>query len=245
MNTKKLHEEYHSKIKLQKRIISPDNFTYRQIIRFISKYVTFEKKVLDIGSGVGTFDLYLSDKVKSIIGIDISSRAIAIAKENAKVFGLKNIKYFVGDVGKYKFTSKFDLIICAEIIEHVKDEKKLLVDLQKHLNIDGIIFLTTPLMTAPLHKVGLTKDFDKRVGHLRRYTLDKLKKLTKETDLKIINVYYREGVFRNMFFVFPIFDQLTRIANSFAFVSDIFTFIDNFSLKLFGASNIYLIIKKK
>lgn len=245
MNSKRIHEQYHSQIKLQKRIISSDNFTYRNIIKSLEKVlVNNNLEILDVGSGVGTIDFCLANKGHNVVGIDISSRAISVAKKNAKLFGL-DIKFFVGNVNKFKFHSKFDLIIASEIIEHVKDDQKLLNDLSKHLTRNGIIFLSTPLYTAPLYKLGLTGSFDKRVGHLRRYSLDKLKIIIKKSNLKITKVYYQDGMFRNMFFVFPIFAQVVRVANKFSLVSDFLTLIDNIFFKLFGPTDICVIIKKK
>lgn len=245
MDRKEIHEIYHSKAKLQKRIINWKNFTYRNLLKLINPYLKNRDTVLDVGCGVGTIDFYLAEKEKKVIGIDISENAISTAKENAILFGLKGLKFYVGNVNKFRFYSKLDLILCSEIIEHVEDDSKLLNDLSKHLNKRGIIFLTTPLETALLYRLGLTRRFDRRVGHLRRYTLKKIKNLARKNNLKVIKVYYSDGVFRNMFFVFPFFNPIIRIANRFSFISDIFTFIDLISLRLFGPADICLIIKKK
>ncbi len=245
MNRKEVHEQYHSKVKLQKRIISHANFTYRNSLALLDLYFDTSSKILDIGSGVGTLDFYLAKRGADVVGIDISTKAVRVAKKNTNLFGLKNLKFYVGDVNKFNFSSRFDLVLCSEIIEHVEDDCKLLKDLKKNLNRNGIIFLSTPLQTAPLHKLGLTKKFDKRVGHLRRYTLKELKRLVEVNDLKIVRFYYSDGIFRNLFFVFPIFNQLVRVANRFSLVSNVLTFIDGVFLHLFGPADICLIIKKK
>jgi 2-polyprenyl-3-methyl-5-hydroxy-6-metoxy-1,4-benzoquinol methylase len=246
MNSRKIHEQYHSHTNLQKRIISNKNFTYRNVT-FLLKNTFFKKrgKILDVGCGVGTIDFYLSKQGYVISGIDISKKAIVAARRNARFFDLKNIKFYLGDINNFKFKSKFDLILCSEIIEHVLDDKRMLIDLCRNLKKDGIILLTTPLETAPLYKLSLTKSFDIRVGHQRRYTLAKLKKIANESGLKIIEVYYQDGVFRNIFFVFPIFNQVVRVANRFSYVSDVLTIIDNISLKIFGPTDIAVVIKKK
>ncbi|SRR5260221_6616908 len=246
MNTKKVHEQYHSKIKLQKRIISPSNFTYRNMLHILNKNLLGKNlKVLDVGSGVGTVDFYLADKGCVVFGIDISTKAVSAARQNSKIFGLKNLSFYVGNINKFKFNSKFDLILCSEIIEHVEDDDKLLKDLSKHLKKTGLLFLSTPLDSAPLNRFGLTKNFDKRVGHLRRYNLVVLQSLVRKNGLKIIKVEYKEGIFRNLLFVFNVFDPIVRVANKFPVISDFFAFLDSISLKIFGASNIYLVLKKK
>lgn len=244
MDVKEVHESYHSGAKLQRKIIGFKNFTYRNSLKLLIPYLKNRNTVLDIGSGVGTLDFYLAQKNYKVFGIDISTQAVKISRQNARVFGLRNIKFYNGNVDELRSFSKFDLIICSEIIEHVEDDNKLLKDLSKHLNKDGIIFLTTPLETAPLYKLGLTKKFDKRVGHLRRYTLKKLKNLIRSNNLEIENVYYSDGIFRNILFVFKLFDPIVRVANRFSIISDIFTFVDEFFLNLLGATDICLIIKR-
>ncbi len=241
----KLYERYHSSPKIQRRIIDKDNFTYRNIISILDKHLPKrEGKILDVGCGVGTLDFYLAKKNYFISGIDISKQAINIAKKNAKLFKLNKTKFFVGNVNRFKFTSKFNMILCSEIIEHVEDDNKLLNDLSRHLAKNGIIFLTTPLDSAPLYKIGFTQKFDKRVGHLRRYNFRKLKELVRKNNLKIVKVYYQDGAFRNMFFVFKSLDQVVRVANRIPIVSKTFTYIDKIFLRLFGPTDICLIIKK-
>src|SRR5687767_2792036 len=102
----KLYERYHSSPKIQTRIIDENNFTYRNIITLLNKNLPKKgSKILDIGCGVGTIDFYLSKKNYLITGIDISKQAIHVAKENAKLFKSKNIKFLVGNVNKLKFKS--------------------------------------------------------------------------------------------------------------------------------------------
>jgi 2-polyprenyl-3-methyl-5-hydroxy-6-metoxy-1,4-benzoquinol methylase len=241
----KLYERYHSSPKIQKRIIDENNFTYRNILSLLNKNLPKKRsKILDIGCGVGTIDFYLAKKNYLITGIDISKQAIEIAKENAKLFKLRNTKFVVGDVNKLKFKSKFDMILCSEIIEHVEDDSKLLHDLSKHLSKKGVILLTTPLDSAPLYKTGLTKRFDERVGHLRRYNLEKLKKIVHNNNLRISKIYYQDGAFRNIFFVFKFPNQIVRVANRVSFFSNTLAYIDKLFLKLFGPTDICLIIKK-
>lgn len=241
---KKIYTVYHSRVKLQKRIIDKKNFTYRNIVKLIDKYCGKKSKILDIGCGVGTIDFYLSNNVKSITGIDISKKAIEVARRNAEEFKLNNIKFVTGNVDSLKFNSKFNTIICSEIIEHVDNDDKLLVDINKLLYRKGTLILTTPLDTAFLYKIGLAKNFDQRVGHLRRYNVIALKKKLKESNFRISKIIYQDGPFRNTFFIFKSFDPIIRIANRFSFISDLFTIIDNLSTRFFEPADICIVAKK-
>lgn len=104
------------------------------------------------------------------------------------------------------------------------------------------MFLTTPLVSAPLHKLGLTEMFDETVGHLRRYQEDDLLEMIKEKGFKILKIKKNEGIIRNFLFVNPFAGKLVRFIKF--FISDIITTIDEMSLKAFGASNIFVVAKK-
>jgi len=79
-----------------------------------SKYF-FGKKlfILDVGTGSGCILLSLlgENKQSRGVGIDISSKAIKVARENASKFGLANRSKFYKRSVDEIFCNKFDLII--------------------------------------------------------------------------------------------------------------------------------------
>jgi len=52
----------------------------------------------DLYSGVGSIGLFLSDGCKKIVGIEQIDQAVEDAKENAKLNGVENASFYVGDV---------------------------------------------------------------------------------------------------------------------------------------------------
>lgn len=106
-----LYELFHSKSKIQTKIVSDKNFTYRNIIYILNKYITKSQKILDIGCGVGTISLYLANKGNKVFGIDISKNAITTARESAKHLGLKNVYFeemkFPNKTPKEKFNKSY------------------------------------------------------------------------------------------------------------------------------------------
>ena len=69
--------------------------------------------------------------------------------------------------------NKFDLIILADVLEHLKNDKKELLKLKKCLNKKGLI-----LITVPAYKFLFSKK-DEILGHYRRYNKEEIKKLFK------------------------------------------------------------------
>ncbi len=66
------------------------------------------ENVLDLYTGIGSIALYIADKVKSVLGIELVPEAIIDAKKNAKLNGITNAKFLVGDV-KDVLNSSFDI----------------------------------------------------------------------------------------------------------------------------------------
>ena len=96
-----------------------------------------------------------------------------------------------------KLKDRFDLIICSEVLEHLQDDMKALLKMNILLKDNGGIIVSVPSVNAPLYKLGLAEKFDKRVGHLRRYSLNQIVSLIEKAGFKIEETYKTEGVIRN------------------------------------------------
>lgn len=244
MDFKKFYEKYHEGRLLPKRIIGKKDFTYRHIVSVLDKYCT-KKDVLDVGSGVGTLDFYLASKGKNITGIEISRRAVDIANKSLGIFDFKGkAKFILGDFLKIKLKGKYDFVICSEVLEHLKDDKIALKMIYRLTKKGGMAMVTVPSKNAPLIKLGAIEEFDKRSGHLRRYTLNSLRILLEKHNFKVIYSKKTEGILRNSLYVFKFCHPIIRIANRFGLVSDIITFLDNIALILFGESQVIVVVRK-
>jgi 2-polyprenyl-3-methyl-5-hydroxy-6-metoxy-1,4-benzoquinol methylase len=238
-----LYESFHDGKKLQKRIIGDDNFTYGELIKILKPYLKDCHTILDIGSGVGTIDFYLAKKGKDVTGIEISTKAVNLAKKNAKLFNLsEKIKFIVAKFPDKVPSKQYDLVILSEVIEHLKDDSKTLRDIRGVLKPKGLLVITTPSKNAPLYRLGLLNEFDKSVGHLRRYSTDDLLNLLNNNNYQVINFGRHEGILRNFLFTNSVAGKILRFVRW--KISDIVTFADRIMLMLFGESNLWVIAKK-
>jgi 23S rRNA (uracil1939-C5)-methyltransferase len=57
--------------------------------------------VLDTYCGIGTIALIMASKVKEVIGVDITERAIEDARSNSKLNNIKNVSFVTEDVNTY------------------------------------------------------------------------------------------------------------------------------------------------
>lgn len=239
------YDSFHSKVRIQERIISSTNFTYRNIINELSQVICGKKlSILDFGCGVGVIDLFLASKGHIVTGYDISRKAIKIANESAHSLNLKKRLRFL-ELSKFNKEVKkgmYDLVVCTEVIEHLENDTVVVKKLIGLLKKGGILFITTPSINAPLFKLGLTKKFDDSVGHLRRYEPKKLEELIESSGMKVVNIRRTEGIIRNSLFIISPLGKLIRLIRG--PISDIVTFLDNISVRLFGESDIMILAKK-
>ncbi len=245
--SKNINEKFHSNSKISKKIITTKDFTYKEKLEIYENIVKNNKKIktiLDIGCGVGTIDFYLANKYNiNIKAIDISSRAINIANADKKILNIKNIKFKKEDFTHYKKNKiKYDLIICNEVLEHLPNDIDALKIIYNLLKPRGILIISVPLITAPLNRLGLVKKFDKKVGHLRRYSKEAIVSLLKKQKFLISSVKETEGIIRNSLFTIDPFGKIIRFIK--LFLISIIYFLDKISIKFFGASDITIIAKK-
>jgi 2-polyprenyl-6-hydroxyphenyl methylase/3-demethylubiquinone-9 3-methyltransferase len=201
--------------------------------------------VLDIGCGVGTIDFYMASQGKKVTGIDISQNSISIAKKNASFFKLDNkIDFCVLKFPRSSPKGKYGIVVCSEVLEHIKYDKIAVEKINALLVEDGILIASSPSKNSPLYRLGLLNKFEKHVGHLRRYTEGSFRKLFESSGFKILETKKTEGILRNFLFTNSIGGFLLKILKRWP-LSSIVTFIDDLTIPILGESNIYLVARKK
>lgn len=64
------------------------------------------ERVIDAYCGTGTIGIVASDKAGEVIGCELNADAVRDAKVNAKINGVKNIKFFCADAGEFMLGMK-------------------------------------------------------------------------------------------------------------------------------------------
>lgn len=179
------------------------------------------------------------------MGMDISDKAVLDAKKSVKAIGIRNVIFKSMSFPEKLPTGKFDFIIFTEVIEHIEDDKLAIKRIYQLLNPKGRVLISTPSLSAPLHRMGYAKEFDKRVGHLRRYSEGQLINILENNNFRILKTKRIEGIIRNFLFLNSIAGKFVRVINHYSLFSTLFTKIDNLTMPLFGNSNIIIIAEKK
>ena len=150
----------------------------RNIIdKVLYKYLKNKKLMLDYGAGSGT-------------NIDVLARygLVDVYEKNYKTYfylkqKYKNQKKINILKKKELIKKKYDCILLADVLEHIKYDKKILFLLSKKLKRGGIIIITVPAFNFLFSQ----KDIDLR--HYRRYELFKFKKILNK-DFNLLRVTY-------------------------------------------------------
>lgn len=228
-----------------RRIINKKNFTYRCLISCLDPYLKKEVCVFDAGCGEGNLSMYAAKRCSFVLGLDLSREYIQKCRKKSVILGLtEKTKFIVMDILNDLMNETFDLVVCFEVLEHVKNIEIAIKKLKNTLKQSAYLIISTPSRNAPLFRLGLTKREDRRSGHLRRYTMEELTGLLKNASLKIVETRKTEGIFRNFLFYNRLGLLPLKFANRFTIISDLFTFIDNITLKLFGESQIIIVAQK-
>jgi len=102
-------------------------------------------EILDMGCGEGTRLANIADKNTHIFGIDISPKAIAIAKKKYPRFNFR-----VGNLEKLPFhDEKFDLVYSAFVFEHLDNPKKVIKEGIRVLKRGSCLLIAAPNFGAP------------------------------------------------------------------------------------------------
>jgi len=120
--------------------IQPIRIKYIQEV--LNKKQFNKTKILDIGCGGGLISEGVSKLGAKVTGIDFIKENIKVAKKHAKKNNL-NINYFVKDFEKEKISSRFDVIIIFEVLEHLNDWELFLQKIRLNLKNNGILIIST------------------------------------------------------------------------------------------------------
>ena len=120
--------------------IQPIRIKYIQDV--VNKKQLDKMKILDLGCGGGLVSEGLSKIGANVTGIDFVKDNINIARKHAQKSNL-NIDYKTLDFENEKISSKFDIIVIFEVLEHLSDWKSFIKKIQSNLKSNGILIIST------------------------------------------------------------------------------------------------------
>ena len=115
-------------------------------VKFILDQINDKKlnnlDILDVGCGGGLVSESLCRLGANVTGIDFVQDNIEVAKYHSVKKKL-NINYQHANIETLNIKKKYDLIIMYEILEHLDDWEKFLLNITKNLKKNGILIIST------------------------------------------------------------------------------------------------------
>jgi len=122
------------------------------------------RSVLEIGSGIGNLSAFLVDREQLVL---TDTREEYLNRLRRRFAGRANVsvaRLYLPDDDRAVAGRRFDTIICLNVLEHIDDDTAALRALAEMTEPGGRIVLWVPAY------MQLYGDFDRAVGHVRRYT---------------------------------------------------------------------------
>ena len=150
-------------------------------IYYLKKYI--KDPFLEVGAGQGGLVNLYKKFTNDITLIEPDNKLFHILK---KRFRKKNIKIKNQTIDKIKL--KYQTIIYFDVLEHIKDDLKEVKIASKKIKKNGRL-----IFNVPAHQL-FYNEFDKAVGHFKRYNKKDFKDIEKKTNLKIEKLIYYDSI---------------------------------------------------
>lgn len=145
--------------------------------------------VLEVGAGIGTTSLVLQQiDHRSWVCMEPDMKLAQRLIENfASAPGEPRPEVIAGTMEDLASNRSFDAILYVDVLEHIEDDRRELAAAASHLRPGGRL-----VVVAPAHQ-WLYTPFDRAIGHYRRYSKDRLLRLSPQK-LRVERLRYLDSV---------------------------------------------------
>ena len=160
-------------------------------LAFMREGVRSGDRVLDIGSGAGTFTAWLARIGANPLGAEVAEAAVRRARAAHPELEFRLVPI---DGPLPLEDNEFDVVWASEVIEHVADTGRWLSEVRRVLKPGGRLLVTTPSHGRLRMAVGGVRRFSQPLGdHLHLYTRASLTELLREFGFGEVSVRAAAG----------------------------------------------------
>jgi len=152
----------------------------------LSRLVRPEKaRLLEIGCGQGEVLVEARKRGFAVSGIEISSHAAEVANNR-----LRGQAVCVGSLDQAVLpAARFDAVLAADVIEHVRDPKAFLSRVHQLLIPGGAVLLVTPSLDSWTRRLLRSRWMEYKIEHLYYFSPDSLRLLLEQCGFIEIRVF--------------------------------------------------------
>lgn len=156
------------------------NYWSSKIIKYLGS------EILEVGAGLGGTTKLLLPKVPHLqkwTCLEPDDKLLSQIKDRIPTAFLDNVSFIKGTINDLPKQQLFESILYIDVIEHIEDDAKELQSAMGRLKSGGHI-----IILVPAHQF-LFSEFDKSIGHYRRYNKTMLNKVLPKDGKKILLQY--------------------------------------------------------
>ena len=119
----------------------------RDVFGFLEGLIE-DKKVFELGVGVGRMTSEIAKRAKEVVGVDLSSVMLERAKQNLE--GFDNVQLLLGKLTELDLPAKsFDLVFESIVLLHILNPDELKVTIKKMQELSDRIFIVEHTYQGP------------------------------------------------------------------------------------------------
>ncbi|MCK4265629.1 class I SAM-dependent methyltransferase [Candidatus Babeliales bacterium] len=150
----------------------------REVFEFLEGLVK-NKKVFELGVGIGRMTAEIAKRAKEVVGNDISPVMLERARQNLKDFD--NIQLLLGKITELDLSPKsFDLVFVSAVLMHILNPRELRVTIKKMQELSDKIFILEHTynkgLTSSISKYSILRKIEEYQKLFVPYRLNKQKK---------------------------------------------------------------------
>ena len=145
-------------------------------------------RVLEVGAGIGStsFSLHTPDVLRWV-ALEPDATLFATLQGNVPGDDAARYDFCKGTLDDIDPNEQFDTILYIDVLEHILDDRAELLHVSEYLDKDGHL-----IVLAPAHQF-LYSDFDKAIGHYRRYSIKSISAIA-PVNMRITQYKYLDAV---------------------------------------------------
>jgi SAM-dependent methyltransferase len=100
-----------------------DRIEREKLTAELEPYLTADWRVCDVACGTGRWTFHLAPRVAQVDGFDVSEGLVEICRSEAAAQGVDNVRFEVGSLTEFPFSTIYDLVLIAGVCVYSNDDE--------------------------------------------------------------------------------------------------------------------------
>ena len=158
-------------------------------------------QVLEVGSGDGIFAFFVAGQYPraEVTGLELNQTEATVCQKVAAQEHRHNLHFEAGILGEMQWQSRFDLIYCLDVLEHITEDVAVLREMHDALKSGGHLLIHVPSRTYQRvsgEKVTVPDEEAWRInpGHVRNgYDPDEMRRKLESAGFIVVELKQTQG----------------------------------------------------